>query len=262
VASLQAPTIYAYDQFDRQISQLAPPPVLAPANGPIPQPTELTQYGYDANGNQTSVMTPVQSAKGAAGKASTSTFDGLNEQVTATDADGNESLFAYDPAGNQTSVTRPNGQAAGANPAAFTTVNTFDPDNRLTKTVDGIPGALQATIYGYDKDGNETSSSQVRDAKCDPCASTDGCAQTTTTFDGRDLPWSATLGSTSSDSRTTVTEYDQNGDLRRSVENAGVNPSTGLPYQRGRSRRVRVARPRLAAPPGDRSAGPAAVRTG
>lgn len=49
-------------------------------------------------------------------------------------------------------------------------------------------------------------------------------------YDGRDLPWKETAGPAgSATERTSITEYDPNGNLRREVRPAGVNELTKTP---------------------------------
>lgn len=212
-------TTYGYDQFDQRVS------TSAPGTGASP---EVTAAGYDLNGNQTSLTTPVQTAAGASGQASISAYDGLDRLTSETDPVGDQTTYGYDAAGNQTRVTSPLGNTGGAPDPAYSTVNGYDALNHLTATTAGTGSASTSTRYQYDGDGNQTEARQL-DGSGNACGAGDGCSVTATTYDGRDLPWTVTQG-TGPNARTTVSEYDQDANLRRSVNNAGVDPSTKRPF--------------------------------
>jgi RHS repeat-associated protein len=65
----------------------------------------VTSYGYDANGNQTTVTDPRS-------YATTTTYNADDEKVMVTDPDGNASLTCYDEHGNIAQTVPPAGVAA------------------------------------------------------------------------------------------------------------------------------------------------------
>jgi RHS repeat-associated protein len=132
--------------------------------------------------------------------------------------------YEYDQLGDQTRVVRPLGNESGATQSDYATTNAYTPDGQLSSSTDATS---DTTSYGYDPDGNISVISR-------PSSDSGGDPQVTAyTYNGRDLPWTTSTGlaqsdstlSTTSNSRTTVTEYDGNGNLRRTVEPAGVAPT-------------------------------------
>jgi RHS repeat-associated protein len=100
-----------------------------------------TSYGYDGDGNQTSVTDPL-------GNETTYSFDADDQQTMVSDPDGNRTLTCYDGDGNVTQVVPPAGVAAhsltpGSCPSSFPA----DYGNRL---------AADATTYAYDAQGDKT----------------------------------------------------------------------------------------------------------
>lgn len=134
---------------------------------------KLTTYGYDANGNNTSVVqdghTVSETTYNAAGQI-TSTTDGNGQTTTYTyDAYGNltsstdplahKTTYTYDAAGRVLTKVDPRGNEPGANPADFRTSYTYDASgNKLTET-DPLG---HTTSYTYDAAGNRTSSTDAR----------------------------------------------------------------------------------------------------
>lgn len=102
--------------------------------------SQITVYGYDGNGNQTSVLDPLS-------RNSTSDFDALNRLIEQTDPAANDTTYDYDGRDNLTSVTDPRGlittysydgldnQTQQVSPDTGTTTYTYDDaGNRLTQT--------------------------------------------------------------------------------------------------------------------------------
>src|ERR1700730_6810598 len=102
-----------------------------------------TSYGYDNNGNVTSVTSPnEQPGQLYAGKSSVATFDERNRVMSVTDALNNAAISKYDAAGRKASVTKPNGQVI--------TYDTYDAMNRLLQqTVKQTPDPDAVTKYTY-----------------------------------------------------------------------------------------------------------------
>jgi RHS repeat-associated protein len=198
-------TDFDYDQFDRKIAIHSPAPHDAAAGAQV-----TTTLGYDESGNLTSVVNP-------RGKTTRYTYDQLDRRQMTIAPDGATTLQSYDYAGNPSQTWSP---CRWANPKCASggsiTNFVYDAENRLSSATD--PSGT--TNYSYDPDGN-VKTIDAPGAQRSP----DGSEQRqveTRTYDGRDLPWKDTTGS-GDDQRTTVTEYDAYGDLRRSVNPAGVS---------------------------------------
>lgn len=212
-------TTSTVDQFDRSADQSAPGAVEAPG-GQVAD--ETSHQHYDANGNPVRTLDP-------RGHVTTTGYDALDRALTSTAPGTRVTSYTYDDAGNKTSQTSPKGNADGlsaADKATFTTSRTFDGRNQPLKETNGLG---EATVSEYDSNGNPVKTTK-------PAAQSSSSADpqpqvTTTTYDGRDLPWAKT---TSGDqTRTSVTEFDQNANPRRTVNPSGVGadgtPSTTDP---------------------------------
>ncbi len=199
----------AFDQFDRVTRQDAPGAAGAPGAQPA---TEGTSRHYDANGNAVSMLDP-------RGLSSTMRYDALDRLTSSTAPGGRTSSSEYDAAGNPTRETSPKGNAPGATKSDYTTTQAFDARNELVKQTNGLG---QDTTMSYDGDGNKLTVTKPG-AQSASDAGTE--AQVTSmTYDGRDMPWATT---TSGDkTRTQLTEFDQNGNPRRSLTPSGVDGDT------------------------------------
>ena len=102
-----------------------------------------TSYGYDNQGNLTSVISPnEQPGQLYAGKSTVSAYDERNRPKSVTDALGNVTNFKYDTAGRKASVTRPNAQSV--------TYDSYDAMNRLLQqTATQTPDPSAVTKYTY-----------------------------------------------------------------------------------------------------------------
>ncbi len=144
-------TTRVYDTFDRltQVTDAFGKPL---------------RYGYDANGNRTSLTDPD-------GKVTTYTFDDLNRLVTATTA-GGMTQYRYDRSSLKTRVIYPNGTESrytydGArryqqvrNSQGVAVISQYDytydaNGNRLTQ-IEINGGAAETTRYGYDTNDRMT----------------------------------------------------------------------------------------------------------
>jgi RHS repeat-associated protein len=208
-------TDLSYDQFDRTVAEATPP------SGAATDPPDTTRLTYDENGNLTARQTP----RGPQ-FTWTSTFDAVDRLISESNPLGDATSFEYDAAGNQTAERRPRGNTDGLTDAqrdTFTTRRTFNAIDELVLERDGLG---QEARFEYDANGNQTR------IDAPGAASTPGGADerwiTDRTFDGRDLEWAVTRG-TGQHRRTTVTEFDPNGNLRRTVKPAGVDEASSLP---------------------------------
>jgi RHS repeat-associated protein len=118
-----------------------------------------TSYGYDGEGNLTSITPPAPLGQ------ETFAYDGLSRMTSQTDGDGNTTTYTYNPLDEVSKTTYQDGTIVSDN---------YDADGNLTSEVDpsGIEsntynnlGELTQTVlptgqtlgYGYDNDGNLTS---------------------------------------------------------------------------------------------------------
>ena len=96
-----------------------------------------TTYGYDANGNQTSVVDNL-------GHTTAYYFDALNRMTNTTFQDGTKQVTAYDADGRKIAQT---------DQALNTTLFGYDGLGRLISVTNALN---QATRYAYDEVGNQT----------------------------------------------------------------------------------------------------------
>ena len=207
---------YEYDQFDRVIQERAPGAKSSPDDT---IEAEVTDYSYDLNGNLTSRRTPRR-----AGDFSFSfAYDQVDRLLTETNPAGETWAYTYDPNGNRVTETTPRGTAT---PAAgdFVYGYAYDPADRLIEITDPL-GAQ--TRFSYDANGNRTRIEEPGAARA-PGAAIEPQI-TKIIYDGRDLPWRTTTGAGTpaygnpgGEARTTITEYDPNGNLVRTINPAGA----------------------------------------
>jgi RHS repeat-associated protein len=172
-------------------------------------PSHTTTSDYDALGNLTEQQGPLVTDSGQS----------TQQHETTT--------YEYDQSGDQTRVVTPLGNQPFASGSGqdlhYATSSTYDPDGRVSSSVQELANGTQIeTDTSYDHDGNVSEIMR-------PAADSAGDPEVTMyTYDGRDLPWTTTTGVTAvgqatNVTRTTVTEYDGNGNVRRTVNPAGVS---------------------------------------
>jgi RHS repeat-associated protein len=134
-------TVSAYDPAGDLTSMTA---YGAPVSGTAPE-LDSESYGYDLDGNQTSVTD-------ADGHTTTQTYDAANQMTSMTvpvsSSSSDTTSYTYDAAGNQTSVTDGNGN---------TTWTTYNAWNLPESVIE--PGA-QTWTTAYDGDGLPSSVTQ------------------------------------------------------------------------------------------------------
>jgi RHS repeat-associated protein len=179
-----------------------------------------TGYGYDGNGNRTSVTD-------ARGKTTTYTYTANDQRAMVADPDGNQTLTCYDGDGNVTETVPPVGVAAntltasscptiypaayGTRLAADATSTTFDalgdPVTTTTPAPAGQSG-YETTTRTYDSAGRLTA------VTAPPTSNTTGAPDQTTnySYDADDRLTSKTVGALTTSASTTVYCYDPNGD--------------------------------------------------
>ena len=159
---------------------------------------QVITYGYDANGNRTSLQAP--------GQSTSYTFDGLNRLETVTTA-GGLTRYTYHPNSRLKGIEYPNGTTA---------TYTFDTANRLS-TLEHNFGQLTIASYAYtyDDNGNRTSQTETQVGR--------DTEHTTYTYDLADR-----LSSVTYPDQAVVYTHDRAGN--RLTES--ITPSTGDPYSK------------------------------
>jgi YD repeat-containing protein len=133
--------------------------------------SRTTNYGYDNDGNQSTVTD-------ARGYSTTTTYNADDETTLVTDANGNATLTCYDGDGNTAEIVLPVGVAANSlSPASCPSAYPAGYGDRL---------ASDATTFTYDGAGNQTVSTTPA-----PAAQT-GHETTTTTYDSDGNPLTIT----------------------------------------------------------------------
>lgn len=200
-----------------------------PGNTDAPR---TVSYGYDANGNQTTVKDP-------RGFTTITTFNADDRPTMVTNPDGDATLTCYDGSGRVTQTVPPAGVAANnltaascptSYPTGYTdrlapdaTTHTFDAAGQQTGITTPAPAGqtgAETTTFSYDSDGNLMTTAA-------PATSTGGSPQVTSyTYNSIGALASETYGSGTSSASTVSFCYDPNGDTT-SVVYADGN-STGI----------------------------------
>ena len=231
-------TTFAYDGYDRVLEETAPGArSTRDEAGSLPLPAdgvaEVTRFDYDLNDNVTLRRTPRGQPAGDTALAFDYDYDSLDRLTREANPAGEHWDYEYDVAGNKTVERRPRHDAAAvAERAQHRRSFGYDALDRLDTTIERGAVTLRrdnqwatevrdlVTDRGYDLDDNVTrvespgalNAEQADDETADPASRV-----TTQSFDGRGLPWRHTEGAGLANERTTVTEYDANGNLRRTV---------------------------------------------
>lgn len=224
----QVETSFAYDGYDRRVSETAPGSNPGAYSGdPV---AELTRFEYDANDNVTGRRTARSTAFGYG-------YDSLDQLRSESNPVDQVWEYAYNPFEQPTREVSPGARAPGVDAELFTSRHEYDAAGQHTAAVqmvdttdaagDPSVSALR-TEMGYDDDGNRV--------RVEAPGSPDRTL-TLTDHDARGLPWRTTTRAADraatpderDGSRTSITEYDANGALRRTVTPAGIDPDTRLP---------------------------------
>jgi RHS repeat-associated protein len=255
-----ATTTYAYNGDGEQTSMVAPDGNLTGANignyttvtayNNDDQKTTVTQaggtgatatprvttYGYDPDGNQTTV-------KDARTYTTTTTYNADDKATLVTDPDSHTVLTCYDGVGHVAQTVPAVGVAAGsltpascpaAYPAGYSTrlatdatVTTFNADGKQLKQTTPAPAGqtgYETTTYAYDGNGNPTTATAP--------AESNGVASVVTvdSYNPDGTIASETIGYGSSTAATTSYCYDPHGDTT-AVVMADGNTSGSAPCE-------------------------------
>lgn len=196
----------------------------------------VSSYGYDADGNQTTVQD-------ARGYTTTTTYNADDEATLVTDPDGNATLTCYDGDGNVAQTVPPVGVAADdlapsscptSYPSGYSdplasdaTVDTYDAAGDETASNSPAPAGhsgFETTTYTYDGDGNLLTTTA-------PPVSNGGSDQVTVdTYNDNGAVSSVTTGYGTVAASTISYCYDPNGDTTSMVYADG---NTGVDYTSG-----------------------------
>jgi RHS repeat-associated protein len=186
-----------------------------------------TTYGYDAKGNQTSVVAPL-------GRDTTQVYDQLNRLTQITDPMNGVTKFGYDALGQLTSVTDPRGLVTTyeytglgdlvrqSSPDTGVTENSYDSNSNLLVSTDSR-GVVSA--YTYDALNRVISASFTLGSNTD---------QTITyTYDSGTYGKGHLTGA--ADSRHALTwEHDEQGRVTTAAQTVdGISKSTSYSYSNG-----------------------------
>ena len=207
-------TTFGYDGYDRRVEEDAEGAHATDRDALTPV-REVTGFAYDANDNLVRRTT-------AEGTRFEYRYSSLDDLVSEANPVPEEWTYAYNQFGELDKEVAPH---RAADPASLYTANRkYDVAGQLeeiTRPVDE-PGQADPTelkwSFTYDADGN-------RDKTEAP-----GAPDRVTTevdHDGRGLPWRTTVSGGGSE-RVSIVEHDANGNLRRTVNPAGIG-ANGLP---------------------------------
>jgi YD repeat-containing protein len=196
------------------------PPSSAPPLGltyTLNDTPRITSYGYDADGNQTTL-------KDARGYTTTTTYNADDQATVVTDPDGEATLTCYDGDGNTAQTVPPVGVAASSltaascptsYPAGYSTrlasdatVDTYNAQGQVTQESTPAPAGQtgsETTTYTYDAQGDLLTTTS-------PPATNGGSDEVTTnTYNSAGQLATQTTGSGSSASTVSYC-YDPDGD--------------------------------------------------
>ncbi|WP_308190751.1 FG-GAP-like repeat-containing protein [Streptomyces sp. HPF1205] len=253
-------TTYTYDKNGLLLSTVSPRGNVTGAN----KAAFTTSYGYDANGNRTTVTDPsgattvtgydalnrVVSVTDPLGHVTKTSYDGNDNLATTTDPLGKVTRYTYDAADRQKTQTDPLGKVTAygydadgnrtstTSPLGFITSWTYDSDGRMLTQVDprgnvsGATASQYTTTYGYDAAGNQTTVTDplgkvtvtAYDADNHPVSVTDPLGHVTKT-DYNELGAVATV--TGPDGAATTYTYNATGTLHTRTDPNGHTTTYG-----------------------------------
>ncbi|WP_037489904.1 RHS repeat-associated core domain-containing protein, partial [Sphingobium indicum] len=150
----------AYDGFDRQSHWYFPSmtrpsafdpatPTTALATAGSASTTDYEQYGYDANGNRTSLRKRSEQGQPVGSQTINYSYDAAN-RMSVKDIPGGTAAdvyYSYDPRGLQLTAKFVSVGGLGIN-------NVYDKTGRLTSSANSLGGATRTLSHQYDANGN------------------------------------------------------------------------------------------------------------
>ncbi|NJS14219.1 MAG: RHS repeat-associated core domain-containing protein [Sphingopyxis sp.] len=141
---------YSYDSLDRLVRWTFPSPASTPTNPGAVNAADYEEYGYDANGNRTSM-------RKRDGSVLTYQYDALNrmtlkvvpERASLAATHTRDVYYGYDLRGLQTYARFDYSTGEGV---AFT----YDGFGRITSSAIGMDGVIRTLTYQHDRNGNRT----------------------------------------------------------------------------------------------------------
>ena len=156
----------------------------------VPPALGCTTYAHDAWGHVTTTTDPLGHSTGKA-------YDADGNEISSTDANGNQTTYGYNPANARTAVIRPDHS---------TLTTSYNGDGTVASTTDA---SGHATVYTYDPQGHRVSST-------DPDQ-----RSTTYTYD----PAGNLLTTTDPLGRTTTDSYDAAAELTAITYSGSTTPA-------------------------------------
>jgi RHS repeat-associated protein len=199
----------------------------------------LWTFGYDANGNLTSVTDPDGNASGAAPGSYTTkyTYDSLGQLATATDANGNTTKYtSYDPNGYPQTITDPLTKATQfAYDVRGNVTSVTDPLNHVTTQAYDVFGRPGQKVVPKDQAAGVyiTTPAPVYDGNDNVTQATaPNGAVTTYSYDAGDEKTAEYLppDTGTSPQREVTYSYDPAGNLTSATEPDGNQPSPPSSY--------------------------------
>ncbi|MCW2986565.1 MAG: repeat protein, partial [Conexibacter sp.] len=224
-----------YDSFDRALNRTDPGASAVPSSWTSFSDTrEETQYTYDANDNLVTRVTPRGVASPTAGDYEYNySYDTLDRLTSETNHEGDRWGYAWDVDDELLRELTPNGSAVAAGSQdTYKTLRAYDAADRLlTEQGPTVGGVRDTSTYTYFPDGTMASRTDPGGTAVE--GGSDVARLTSYDYDGRGLRNRTTQGHAASGGfstagtgpRTTLTEYDANGNLRRFVDPSGVTMS-------------------------------------
>jgi RHS repeat-associated protein len=208
----QAPATVTSYTLDGLVSTVTPPA------GPTGLSHQIS-YGYDSNGDRTSVTTHVDASTT---RTSYTDYNSDGTVLAEVDPAGNTTSNSYDAAGNPTAVYSPNANVGDvtANPNHLPTTYSYFDDNLLrTSSTPVLANGSKSrlTTYGYDAGGRKL----TVDIDYTGTGAVNGAPQTFSYFADDRLSGSGGRGS-----GTQTYAYDPAGDMTTGTDNSGGSTVT------------------------------------